>query len=253
MAKKQKRKSSAHLIQVAEGDPRIAQLLAEIRAGCNIQYEESDTDYWGSDFKNGITTISHTQTNRPAACLAHELLHIKVQQQGIKQIRIGFWTLDNEHLSRFIGPLNNELQHHRFFSAFVALGFSAIEFYHENDRQTEQYLRRQLRAGYTSLLDAATDFFTLLGPGGSISNLARQEMERQFLDINGGAFRRELAGMRAAVHDWAQSGSFDNTMAIRQICRAMQHPCIAWFGFSDDDKPPFDGFFVDQPFEVDET
>lgn len=248
MQGKIKHNSLDKLITTAASDTRLGQLIAHVETSCKLVYQPSNNEYWGSSLENGIAQIFVSPTTRPAACLAHELLHIKVQLLGIRQIRIGFWSLDPD--GRFSDPLNNELQHHRMFQSFVDLGFPPAEFFHDYDRHTEQHLRRDLASGYPSLLDAAIGFFTVLAPGGLIEERTRQELANEFLNLNQGDFRPGLSGMRAAIQAWANSDSYDIRVPVKQICQALQHPCIAWYGFSDDDKPPFDGFFVGREFEL---
>ena len=238
-------------LEKAKADPRIVPLLTEVKSRCTIRFKKSDGDAWGSSLTGGVAQIDHTKTAYPAASLAHELLHIIVQLKGIKQIRIGIWTLDQtEMFNRFMKAINNELQHHRMFPTFISVGFTPSEFYCDSDTQIESHLRSTLANGVESLIELVPDFLTLLAPGGSISQSAKDELLEAFLNVNNRIYRDQLVGIRNEISTWASSNSFDNIPTIKQICLHMQNPCVAWFGFNDTDKPPNAGFFVGEQFEV---
>ncbi len=238
-------------LEWAQADARLIPLLTQVKAQCKVHFKRAEGDMWGSSLEDGIARIYHTDTDHPAASLAHELLHIIVQLKGIRQLRVGFWTLDQtERLNRFMKAVNNELQHHKMFSHFTAAGFAPNEFYHDGDSNIESYLGETVSRGFGSLIQLVPDFLTLLAPGGAISQQAQNELLNAFLAVNGGGFCSQLIAIRNIVRAWASTSSFDNVQVVKEICLQMQNPCVAWFGFEKSARPPNTGFFVGKKLKL---
>lgn len=241
-----------NVVDKAKRDVRNQKLLNQLSQKIRVKYHKSKDDGWASDIKNGFAHIYYRRCKNPAASLAHELLHIDTQLKGYKRIRIGFSTYDQSPLfSRFMTCIDNELQHQKFFSKFLELGFESKDFYRDSDADTEDYLKHVVTASPTKLIEILPVFFTLIAPGGSIEQDSKDELLSKFYLINNGAFKEKLRDIKEICEEWSASNSYDNIPVIKNIMLVLQpSPNYTWFGFDMNDRPPEHGFFVDRVFEV---
>jgi hypothetical protein len=97
----------------------------------SINYRESPDADWGSDVVGDVGIVVYAEDRRrPASCLGHELLHLKLQAQGYRRIRCGVSNFaESNWLRQFLTAMDNELQHQRMFDQFLAMGFRSEQFY----------------------------------------------------------------------------------------------------------------------------
>jgi hypothetical protein len=136
------------------------------------------------------------------------------------------------------------------YPEFVRLGFAAHEFYEDHDYEAADYLNVVVASQPNSIFDILPDYFTLIAPGGSLSDARRQDFDGRFMNLQRGRFAQQLSTIRSAMNAWRQSDSYDAQPTLRTIFLALQSPSYTWFGYSTTDRPPEQGFFIDQTFEV---
>ncbi len=120
-------------------DKRIAPLFESVRTRVKVRFEKGTGAMWGSNMENGEAVISYVEANHPSSALAHELLHFDTQLKGYKRMRAVASNLTPlEGVRNVLEALDNELQHHRFYSDFLDLGFKPSQFYCDvDDRHRE--------------------------------------------------------------------------------------------------------------------
>lgn len=241
-------------IDKAKNDSRVTSLLEDIRDKIKLQFIKTSNESWGSNLLGRKAEITHCSCNHPSAALAHELLHLKTQLGGYRRLRIGISSIDQSPLfQRFMTCLDNELQHHKFYNEFISLSFKSPQFYCDSDSDTEKQLQKNLSIGYKSLIALLPDFFTSIAPGGSASPDEKNKLKGQFLDYNDRQYESQLVAIERLVRDWAESDDVNAESTVKKIMLTIE-PInnLSWFGYSEQDRPPQDGFFVDQEFEVNE-
>jgi len=125
-----------------------------------------------------------------------------------------------------------------------------------------QHLPKSFQASVSFLFDAtgrpftkpiyvATQFLSVIAPGGYISDKTRSELRGEFLAVNNGQYSEQLNRIEGLIQSWAASATLDLTQTVREIMLTIQpENNHTWIGFSNDDRPPNDGFFADRVFEV---
>ena len=102
-------------------------LYADVEAKAPIQYKHHKEGPWEGvllgDKKSSF--VGTAPSDKPGPCFAHELLHIKLELEGLIKpkrckVRNGFVET--------IRQLCNDLAHHRMYPAFLALGYAPGEF-----------------------------------------------------------------------------------------------------------------------------
>ena len=243
------------VISRAKEDPRLTTLLSELSGRIKLKYQKSAGQTWGSALDGQRAVVSYHRCKEPAAALCHELLHLELQLRGYRRVKIGFSTYEpaGRFFSRFLTCVDNELQHHKFYPRFVSLGFRPESFYCDADVHTEEYLRHMLKQPVGKLIEVLPDFFTLIAPGGIMAAQTKMQLLELFFSINDGQFRGILERIKGIVDFWASSDSLDDVAVYKEIMLVLQPtPNYSWFGFDVNDRPPTQGFFVDQMFEVDD-
>jgi hypothetical protein len=240
-------------ITQAKRDPRVVPLLVEVQENYKMRYHRSKSSSWGCQVEGALADISYAKTKHPGGALAHELLHVVTQYKGYRRIRVGFSTIDQTRcFLRLMTCLDNELQHHKMYPRFVQLGFAPYEFYGDDDIDTPSHLEDALNRPPQDILDILPDYFTLIAPGGTLTQQQRHDFEQRFMQLNGGEFSPQLTKIKSAINLWASATSYDAQPTLREIFMTLQNPCFTWFGYSNSERPPA-GFFVDQVFKVEET
>jgi hypothetical protein len=240
------------VMRKATNDQRVTGLINQLSEKVKLEYQKSKENGWGSNMENGIATISYNSCRHPSAALAHELLHIDAQIKGYQRIRTGISSVDQTPaFGNFLTCLDNELQHHKFYSQFLLLGFKPEQFYSDSDVETEKFLRQELLKQYSTLIELIPNYFTVIALGGSMNGSIREELKGGFLNIHNGDFKDKLIKIENLVASWSISESYDNVSLMKEIMLIIQKENnLTWFGFSSDDRPPNDGFFVDKIFSV---
>ena len=241
-------------VSKAKKDARVLPLLEEIQAHYKISFHRSEGDHWGSNVVGHVAHIYYQKTKYPGGALAHELLHALVQHRGYRRLRQGCsMTIEQTRFKRLRVCLDNELQHHKMYPEFARLGFAASEFYEDHDGEAADYLESVLASRPSSILDVLPDYFTLIAPGGSLSDAQLRNLNDRFMNLEAGRFAQQLTTIRSAIDAWRQSDSYDAQPTLRSIFLALQNPSYTWLGYSTIDRPPNQGFFIDRIFEVETT
>lgn len=239
----------------ARNDPRITSLLKTVSSHIKLKFERSKDNGWGNNLDGDIAKIAWTGCAHPSASLAHELLHIQLQLNGYKRIRIGISNITTpEVFKSLMECVDNEIQHHKIYPQFIALGFLPSQFYRDDDAYTEEYLRDQIKRGFNSAADAAIDFFSFIAPGGQFSNSANSELRSLFYGLEDGKFATVFNVIESAVADWKSAQTNDAYDYVKRIFLAI-HPInnLTWYGHSISAHPSRgEGVFVGQEFDVGE-
>lgn len=239
----------------ANGDSRIQSLIKEVSSKVKVKYRKSKHDSWASNMEHGVATIWWKGCAHPSASFAHELLHIKLQLNGYKRIRVSFSNLaDPATSSRLMECIDNEIQHHKFYDEFIAIGFKPDQFYGDSDSEIEEFLEKQISECMSSTVEAAIVFFSLIAPGGSLTDEAKTRIRAKLYALDGGKHIPCFEGIEKAIMEWSSASSGDATEYIKRVILSIKpHDNCTWYGFSKNARPANgDGVFVDQSFSVEE-
>lgn len=239
----------------ANRDSRIQSLKKEVLSRIKVKYRKAKSDSWASNMEQGIATIWWKGCAHPSASFAHELLHLKLQLAGYKRIRVSISNLaDPETSKRLMGCIDNEMQHHKFYREFTTLGFRDDQFYCDFDSGIEEFLESEISQCNSSTVNASIVFFSLIAPGGSLTDVAKTSIRAKLYALDGGKHIPSFEGIEASIADWVGVPSADATEYIRRILLAIKpHNNLTWYGFSEADRlANGEGVFADQPFEVEE-
>jgi hypothetical protein len=240
-------------LRKATKDNRNKTLIDRVAKHVQLKYEPSEDNGWGCEIRNNIAYIWYCECSFPAASLAHELLHIDTQLKGYKRIMIGYSRHESTELfMRLMNAMDNELQHHKFYEEFIRLGFTKESFYAEDDIKVESYLRDEvLPARHENLIHILPDFLSVIAPGGTISRRAKADILESFYKICQGKYENSLREIKKLFDNWRHHNSYNAIPFIREVMLTLYpKPNYTWFGFSKDERPPNQGFFVDEKFEV---
>ena len=123
-------------------DDKNAPLYEMLRVRVEIKLVASNVDSWTSKLSENVAYIGVLKSAYPTACFAHELLHIKLELDGMDHP----YFIDNEglgeHANELIQFLYNQLAHHKMYSEFEEMSYSPEQFLYDSDRKD---LRRRLR------------------------------------------------------------------------------------------------------------
>lgn len=234
--------------------PARQQLYEYIESRCPVVSEPSADASWHSKTIGGQTTIFYAPTARPEASLAHELLHAKLKLDGYKQYCRAFCSGPKQgFISRVLEILDNELQHHKFYGEFLALGFQPSEMYSDDDagvgEQLEQAIGNLKNSDPIELY--FNSFVTLIAPGGSETEGQRKKWERLMQDKCPNRYWNRLVSIRDAFADFKNGETFDAGPTIVKILTALGGYDLTWIGY--DDSFPQSGYFVGKAFEIART
>ncbi|MBC8774710.1 hypothetical protein [Stenotrophomonas maltophilia] len=249
------------ILNKALGDPRTSDLLDHIRRQIPINYEWNDDAFWGAHFENGGAVITVAQTGYPSAALVHELLHIDLQLKGYRRPS-GFLSdiVDLATFKRLMTCLDNELQHQRMFAPFCSMNFRSNQFYADSDVGTHRFLLNEL-AKAQGRIERAIHFFTLIAPGGAMSESGRNQLRQKFRTVDGGLHEPVWIAIEAIVERWKNDTSFDVTPYLKEILLTLAPTTItkphrSWITFdpATDGKLAFPGAgeFVEGDFTLED-
>jgi hypothetical protein len=240
------------IVEKAKKHPEIKYLLHEMQEKVKLKFQRSQVKTWGSKMESGIAYIYYQECSNPAASMAHELLHIDTQLRGYRRIRIGGSSYDQtSQFQRFMECMDNELQHHKFYKKYLNMGFPPDALYCENPVDLVTYLEESTKKDAQKLIEIIPDFFTLIAPGGSLAPDVKETFLKRIMLMNHGTYQSQLKEIESLIVAWGESNSYDNLPVIRDIMLVLQpKPNYTWFGFAASDRPPNQGFFVDEAFEV---
>lgn len=227
-------------------------LYEEINSWKPVVLEKSSDSMWGSYINDkGEAVVSYAKASNYPACLAHELLHFKMQKNGYKRMKCSVSSMQNNELSkRLIDALDNELQHHKMFSLFSRMGFSNEFFYFDGDAGIREYLDKVLEEQDATIHALITDYLTVIAPGGPLSI--------KEVDNYRSRFRKKIGSpvafdeIDSAVESWASSGRYNQDYTVRRIYSLVDQPTETWVGFDNGAGFPDTGFFIENSFTIEE-
>jgi hypothetical protein len=239
------------VIDKARADRRIAGLLRDVQQRARLRFEKSDSSEWLSSVDEDRAVIEYAGCRHPSAALAQELLTIDMRLRGYRPTRLGISSLfDQDAMPTFINVLNHELQRHRIYERFLALGFTPEQFQRDSDKDTFPYLQQVLMTAPDNIARVVPPFLMLLSPGGTLSLDAFQDLYDRFLRINT-AWTRQLLTIEQLLKDWAGAETLDQTLTVRKLMLTLQpKENFSWFGFKDESGFPDKGFFIAEAFSV---
>lgn len=114
-------------------DERNHVLFNEIASTYDITIVKSTDDFWTSRLDGDKVEISFTNSKCPQACFTHELLHIKLRQQGYATPFFNPGQYDTGNIKDLISFFDDFLQHIKIYDDFISLGYSRNLFLNDND------------------------------------------------------------------------------------------------------------------------
>jgi hypothetical protein len=236
--------------------PAVKALYDEVSAITSITFTEScDGVGWTSITQDGQTCIGISPTHSPASALAHELLHAKLKLAGYRQHSV--FVSKPEHgalLKSHLEDLDNELQHHKMFEQYIALGLPGKNFYRDNDTNTFKKIRREL--GRSKRIDPFDRFLPLflsvIAQGGAGTEIERDQLRRYFearCSVHGW---NGLLKVEDAFADWRTSPTLDPSDTIKRVLSLSDLVDRAWIGTNRSEFPT-SGSFIGKPFSAEET
>ena len=239
----------------ARKDPRVTPLLTEVENSVRLEFVAAKHDGWGSNMEDGRATIWWSSCRHPSASLTHELLHLRLQTQGYRRIRISISNIADPQTSKILmDAIDNEIQHHKFYKEFLNAGFHPHQFYADSDADIERFLDGEIDSGPHVAASVATIFLSLIAPGGNLMDSAKSRIRAKLVALESGVHTAMLENIERLLRDWTASVETDATAYIKNILLAVRPTNnLTWYGFRATDRPPDVGVFVDQEFGVQEA
>lgn len=242
------------LITEALANTSVASLYQWADALSPITIKPSDGKTWGSETTPDGTVISVAPTRYPAESLYHELLHADLKVKGYRQHSTFVRVTDNNLVQALANALDNELQHHRMYPAFVAAGFDPEHFYHDGDEATFATIRKKLKRLTPATTHAATYFLiylSIIAPGGRGDEEKRAQLDR-FFRMKVPTNKLRLVDEAAdKVREWGIASDVDPGPLIVEIIAGLGDFGGWWLGASE--NFPEDGHFTGAPFTLDDA
>ncbi len=190
---------------------------------------------WGSSTADGRTVIEFVPTKAPVEALAHELLHADLKLKGYQQFTSLVALAPKERRQLYLtvlSMLDNELQHHRMFRGFTALGLSKKRFYNDTDKNTYREVRREveeLQKG-DHPAEFLLQFASVIAPGGAGDEAQRQPLKNFVKTRCTPETWRVLVEVEGLIEKWRLGTSLDVTATVRDILRLVAGEDRLWFG-----------------------
>jgi hypothetical protein len=242
------------LIDEALKNPKVKWLYGEVDEQTPITTKTQDDGKWTSATIDGKTTITASPTVRPAAALAHELLHAKLKISGYRQY-LTLCSMDTEQawLKQLCEGFDNELQHARMIDNFVRLGFEPDEFYHDDDISAFSTVRNTIRKMRPDAHPCKflLQYLTVLAPGGAGSDVERTKLKNFFKAKCSQETWRMLQAIEVEFESWRTSVNLDVGPTLALILKHLDRFNQTWAGITSENFPR-DGCFVDAEFTLEE-
>jgi hypothetical protein len=233
---------------------KVASLYSSVHARSPITIQPSDDKLWSSSTDPDGTTISVAPTAYPAESLYHELLHAELKLSGYRQ-HLTFVTVEACNTPMVLAQaLDNELQHHRMFPAFVRAGFDAVRFYNDADDKTFASVRSELkRMKPTKTTPAAyfLKYLSIIAPGGYGGEDKRAQLDRYFRMTVPQDKLAKVDNAAAKVLSWGGNTTSDPGPTIVEIIATLVDVGGWWIGASQ--NFPNDGHFTGAPFTMEDA
>lgn len=241
---------------VAKGleNAAVRSLYDEVNASSPIKIVPDEGHCWGSITRTAGTEISVAVTAFPAESLYHELLHAQLKIGGYRQYNQYLQAAVSFPLNVLGDALDNELQHHRFFSKFTDAGFNPAHFYHDGDVEAYDRIRQDIGDRNPADTSAATYFLrylTVLSPGGHGSEEEREGLKQYFSEKVPKDKMQAVAAAAAEVLAFGASDRLDPGDTIVKVAQRLGGFQGWWVGKSQ--NFPDDGVFTGKVFTFDDA
>lgn len=240
------------IVNKARKNPKVEALYRTVDAVSPISLSTRQDGFWSHTLIHGKSTIGVSPTQNPEESLYHELLHADLKNNGYNSLLIQAGVEERMgELMALLGPIDNELQHHRMFDRFVADGFASERFYCDADAKTFVDMREVLR-GMPSDLPAAImllQFLGIIAPGGVMNDAERNELRALVRSKALPSTFEQLEHVEGIIKHWAANGEAGPELAVVAILKALGRYDRTWIGASPADFPN-SGYFIGQPFSV---
>lgn len=208
-----------------EADSRLTEIRTEVEKAYTVGVAFAKGSEWEAEVKGKEAVIRVAPTSRPLPSFAHELLHLRLSARGYRHILAG-GNIDEQKRYRLIlvlEALDNELQHHRMFPAFIGAGFDGADFYAESDDRIFITVRKQIKAlkPPVSPSSAFLSYLTLIGPGGRWPDGKREDLLERLQGAVTPEVWKKLEQTKSIIEDWKQQDSLDPTATIVAILKTL--------------------------------
>ena len=216
-------------------DDKNTVLYESLDARVDIILVDSDADSWTSKLSEDVAYIGVLKSDYPAACFSHELLHMKLELEGMDHP----YFIDNENLgesaTELVPFLYNQLAHHKMYPEFVEMGYPSKQFLYDSDRKDlrkllsrdvpklERKYRRQkgkLQGGMAVLLP----YLTLMSPHDT--DRPMPSIGQRLVQIADPCL---LSGVDRVLETWVKDPSLDCCLSLARLFKLTGLPR---FGFS---------------------
>ncbi|EFM12131.1 hypothetical protein PaecuDRAFT_0811 [Paenibacillus curdlanolyticus YK9] len=231
-------------------------LFNRVTAQYKINLQPStDEGCWSSniDIKSKHATIYWADSQHPEEAFTHELLHFDIQRQGFKRLRYGICSADGagHWFPIFMESLDNELQHHKMYDQYVAMGYNPDFFYDDDDAVAVPLLINEiLNTPIPNKMTLLPHYLTVTSAG----------IERLLPDLDNvkQRFRQKCSQRVASIFDvideqilkWISFDGYDAQEPITQIIRSIPHAQQTFIGYGERSEFPNNGFFTEEPFKL---
>ncbi|MEO5599072.1 MAG: hypothetical protein ABIQ66_10685 [Novosphingobium sp.] len=241
---------------VAKGleHPAVKALYDEVNASSPIMIVPDEGHCWASITRPAGTEISVAGTAFPAESLYHELLHAQMKIGGYRQYNQYLQVAESLPLNVLGDALDNELQHHRFFSTFTLAGFDPAHFYHDGDNESYEHIRRLIESSDPAATSSATYFLrylTVLSPGGHGSDAEREALKQFFFEKVPKEKMDAVEAAAAEVLAFGGSDRLDPGDTIQNVAQLLGGFHGWWVGKSQ--VFPDEGVFTGDAFTMDDA
>lgn len=232
----------------------VRALYDEVNASSPITIVPDEGHCWGTFTASAGTEISVAGAAFPAESLYHELLHAQIKIGGYRQYNQYLQAATSLPLAVLGDALDNELQHHRFFSKFQGAGFNPAYFYHDGDDESYRHIRRDIERLDPAATSAATYFLrylTVLSPGGRGSDAEREALKQFFFEK---VPKEKMDAVKAAAAEilaFGESDNLDPGDVIVNVAQRLGGFQGWWVGKSQ--NFPDDGVFTGEAFTIDDA
>jgi len=240
------------LKKLANKNSYLKELYKEIANWRPIKAQKSSNSEWGSHIdEHGNAVVTYAKSKNQLSALAHELLHFKIQKDGYKKLKCIVSSLEDKALAKnLMDALDNELQHHKMYSIFSAMGFRSKDFYCDDDINTKEYLENALENNPKNISNLIVYYLTLIAPGGSLKDSDINDLKIRFREKVGEAEGFDTIDMLFKC--WESSDSLNHEKIVKDMYLLLQSPTDTWVGYDDGLGFPDSGFFVGSDFTIEE-
>lgn len=215
-------------------DDKNTALHEHLATRIDISLEDASGELWTSKLSEGVAYIGVGESDYPTACFAHELLHMKLELDGMVHPQF----IDDEGLQDASGQVQffyNQLAHHRMYPEFAEMGYPPEQFLHDSDpvqsrrllKEEVSRLERQFRRGGDEPLrgrDILVPYLSLLRSPHDESTLMSRKGQR-LVRIADSCF---LNRIDRVLETWVVDRSLDCCLSLARLFKLAGFPGMAF-------------------------